>query len=229
MNRVLLEEMFNKYYPKCPLDNLTYNIEQFGSIEKTTIKFNESLACPIYCICDGHYMMWYGDHGSFAFDCTWETSVFNIPFGSPYYLFEKFDVTSIAGWAGKEFDSNKCEQEVLNYLYESSWWEDLSDYDKSKIKGYLTTDKWYPDIDDYKLSRSVDKYLVEDIRSLLQSTNDSFEFITKLRDMDKDDSPFSECFELYNAGEVLSPHFWFILMCLSEVVKKEKEKSEDIK
>ena len=47
MNRKLLEEMFNKYYPKCPLDNLTYNIEQFGLIEKTTIKFNESLACPI--------------------------------------------------------------------------------------------------------------------------------------------------------------------------------------
>lgn len=222
----MLEENFNKYYPKCPLDKLTYTIEKFGNIEKTTIKFNESLMCPIYCICDGHYMMWYGDHGSFTFDCTWGTSIFNIPFGSPNYLFEKFDVTSIAGSAGKEFNSDECEKEVLNYLYESDWWEELSDYDKSRIKGYLTTDKWYPDIDDYHLSNDIDKYLVEDIRSLIQATSDRFEFIVKLRDLDRDDSPFSECYELYSAGEVISPHFWFILRCLKEVVDREKKKQK---
>ena len=226
---MILEEMFNKYYPKCPLDKLTYKIERFGDLEKTTISFNnEQLMCPIYCICDSHYMHWYGDHGAFSFDCTWNTSIFNIPFNSPNYLFEKFDVTGIAGSAGKEFDSEECKKEVLNYLYESYWWEEeLSDYDKSKIKGYLTTDKWYPDIDDYKLSRSVDKDLVEDIRALVQATSDRFEFIVKLRDLDKDDSPFCECYDLYSAGEIISPHFWFILRCLKEVVDKETLKLED--
>lgn len=224
----LLEEKFQKYYPKCPLDTIKYEIEKFGAVEKVTIKFGEQLMCPIYCICDGHYMHWYGDHGSYSFDCTWNTSIFNIPFNSPYYLFEKFDITGIAGGAGKEFDSEECKKEVLNYLYESYWWEEeLSDYDKTKIKGYLTTDKWYPDIDDYKLSRSVDKNLVEDIRDLIQSTNDRFEFIVKLRELDKDDSPFCECYDLYSAGEIISPHFWFILRCLKEVVDRETEKLED--
>lgn len=224
----LLEEKFNKYYPKCPLDKIKYSIEELGeNTEKITIIFSESLACPIYCICDNHYMLWYGDHGSFSFDCTWKTSLFNIPFNSPHYLFEKMDTTSIAGGAGKEFDSEECKKEVLNYLYESCWWEELSDYDKSRIKGYLTSDKWCPDIDDYKLSRSVDKNLVEDIRDLIQATNDRFEFIVKLRDMDRDNSPFCECYELYNAGEIISPHFWFILRCLKEIADRETRNLED--
>ena len=220
-NKILVEYKFNKYYPKGDLSNMSYTIENFGPIEKTTIKFNDSLACPIYCICDDHYMHWYGDHGAFSFDCTWKTSIYEIPFNSPYYLFEKFDVTSIAGSAGKDFEPKECEAEVLNYLYESGWWEDLSDYDKSRVKGYLTTDKWYPDINDYHLSNSVDKYLVEDIRELIQATNDRFEFIIKLRDLDRTDSPFEDCHELYSAGEELSPHFWFIMRCLLEVVRRE--------
>lgn len=146
MSKTILEENFCKHYPKADLNSIDYKIEKFGNdtdgyIEKTTITFKDSFQCPIYCICDGHYMMWYGDHGSFTFDCTWKTSIFNIPFGSPSYLFEKFDVTSIDRAAGKEFNSEICEREVLNYLYESAWWEELSDYDKSRIKGYLTTDK----------------------------------------------------------------------------------------
>lgn len=224
MCKSVIEEKFDIYYPKTNLKSLNYKIENFGGIEKTTITFNESLMCPIYCICDGHYMMWYGDHGSFSFDCTWNTSIFNIPFNSPNYLFEKFDVTSIDGSAGKEFNPEKCEEETSNYLYESDWWEELSDYNKGKIKGYLTTDKWCPDIDDYKLSKDIDKYLVEDIRKLIKSSHDRYDFIINLRDLDRDGSPFFECYDLYRAGESLSPHFWFILRCLFEVVNREKEK-----
>ena len=222
MNKAIIEENFYKYYPKADLSNLTYSIENFGPVEKTTIKFKEGLQCPIYCICDGRYMMWYGDHGSFAFDCTWDTSIFNIPFHSPHYLFEKMDITSIDGSAGKDFDPKDCETKVLNYLYESDWYDELSDYDKSRVKGFITSDKWSPDIDDYHLSNSVDKCLVEDIRQLVKSTHDRFEYINCLRDIDNGEGPFSDCFELYNAGEILSPHYWFILMCLATVVEKEK-------
>ena len=224
----LLEEKFQKYYPKCPLDTIKYEIEKFGSIEKVTIKFGEQLMCPIYCICDSHYMHWYGDHGSFSFDCTWNTSIFNIPFNSPNYLFEKFDVTSIAGGAGKAFNSEECEEKVLQYIYESDWYQELDGYDKSRIKGYLTSEKWHPDIDDYHLSSNVDKDIVEKMRDLVISAYDRFEYITTLRDM-PDEGPFCDCYDLYNAGEIISPHFWFILRCLKEVVDREQTKLEDKK
>ena len=226
MNKSTIEENFYKHYSKCDLANLDYKVENFGPIEKTTISFKEGLRCPIYCVCDDHYMMWYGDHGSFSFDCTWETSIFNIPFYSPYYLFEKMDVTSIDGSAGKDFEPDDCKKKVFQYIYESDWYEELSDYDKSRVKGYLTTDKWHPDIEDYHLSSNVDKDLVEQMRSLMVSTHDRFEYINTLRELDCDKGPFCDCFELYNAGEILSPHFWLILLCLSIAVEKEKNKNE---
>ena len=65
---------------------------------------------------------------------------------------------------------------------------------------------------------------MEDIRKLIKSSHDRYDFIINLRDLDRDGSPFSECYDLYRAGESLSPHFWFILRCLFEVVNREKEK-----
>ena len=226
LNKYIIEQC-KKEYPKVEnaLKEIKYEIFHYGDeIEKVKFTFGE--LCPIYCLCDGYYMLWYGDHGSFSFDCTWKTSLFNIRFNSPNYLFEKMDITSIDGSAGKYFNPNKCREDILNYLYESDWYEELSDYDKSRVKGFITSEKWCPDIDDYKLSSSVDKELVEDIRKLIQSTNDRYEFINEIREIDRDGSPFSECYELYNAGEEISYHFWLILLGLNYIYCKEMEKKE---
>lgn len=204
------------------LDKINYTVDKISdNIERVEWSINGG--CPMYCLCDGHYMMWYGDHGSFTFDCTWRTSLMKIPFNSPHYLFEKLDMTSIDRSGGKYFDSDRCKEEVLNYLYESGWWEDLSDYNKSRVKSYITSNKWFPDIDDYKLSKDVDKCLVEEIRELIGSTSDRYDFICKLRELDRADSPF-ECCELYSAGEQISYHFWFILLCLNYIYCRELEK-----
>lgn len=219
-----LFELCKKDYPGLNSDNISYKIETLGNIEKTSIFFGEY--CPIYCLCDGNYMHWYGDHGAFSFDCTWKTSVKNLPFNSPSYMFEKLDVTSIHGGAGKEFDSDICKKEVLDYLYESGWWEDLSNYDKSRIKGYITTDKYYPDIADYKISNNVNPYLVEEIRELVSATVDRFDFICKLRELDRSDTPFECCESLYKAGERISPHFYLIFYLLSVVVDLESKRVE---
>ena len=226
MNQYIVDQC-KKEYPKCEtiFDKFYYKIDKLGDIEKISFWFDQEFNCPMYCLCDGNYMMWYGDHGSFTFDCTWKTSLFKIPFNSPHYLFEKLDMISIDGSAGRYFDSYKCKEEVLNYLYKSGWWEDLSDYNKSKIKAYLTSDKWFPDIADYKISNNVDKCLVEEIRELIGSTSDRYDFISKIRELDRADSPF-ECCELYSAGEQISYHFWFILMCLNWIYDQELQKQE---
>jgi hypothetical protein len=135
INEYILEKC-KKEYPavETVLSEIKYSIEEYGHIEKIKFTFGND-CCPIYCLCDGRYMMWYGDHGSFTFDCTWQTSLMKIPFNSPHYLFEKLDKSGARG-TGLVWNPTVAKKALLERIYETSWWEEEieSDAVREQIK-----------------------------------------------------------------------------------------------
>ena len=219
MNNYIIEQA-QKEYPLCHtiLDKINYTIEKLSSsIEK--ISFNIDGGCPIYCLCDGRHMMWYGDHGSFTFDCTWQTSLKKIPFQSPHYLFEKLDRSGARG-TGYIWNGKKAEKELLEDLYSSEWWEDLPDHSREVLKEFFEGSPWKCawnlDLPD------VDEDMIERIKECLNASHDEFEFASQLNELEDEDPLYIE--NLYNAGNEITPHFWFTLMCLNWIYDKELEK-----
>ena len=226
LNPTILERC-KKYYPQVEksLNCLTYKIERFDlDLQRITIRFGEHEGCPLYCICSGNYMIWFGDHGSFTFDCTWNTSLNNIPFESPYYLFGKLDKINIE--SGKEFNSGKCRKEILDTLYSSYWWEEeVLDVDKSNLKEYFETQ--YCDVDDFILMGEYDELMLERCKRLINHSYDRFEVIQYMRELEQGDPLYDDDQAIYNAGWEISPHFWFIFLCLNYVFIKEDENKEN--
>lgn len=220
-----LFEICKKDYPGLNLDNLNYKIEIFGDLEKVEIWLND--CSPIYCLCDGNYMHWYGDHGSFSFDCTWKTSVRNLPYYSPAYMFEKLDQTAILG-PGKEFNATKARKAILDQLFNSSWWEEeVLEEDKPIIKNlFESTYIFYKSIWGLETQKEYDQNMLEQIATVLDASSDQFELITHLRDLDDTNPLNDDDYHLYYAGETISPHFYLIFYALSVVAELEAKKEE---
>ena len=227
MNKYIVEQC-KKEYPSCEtiFDRFYYKIDKLGDIEKISFWFDQEFNCPMYCLCDGKHMMWYGDHGSFTFDCTWRTSLMKIPFQSPHYLFEKLDKSGARG-TGLIWNPDVAKKAVLERIYESSWWEEEieSEFIRSQIKelfeGPAYKDSFYYETGDQ------DDEMLDAIKDLINATENESLFAAKLNEM-KDDWPISsDDYDLYDCGNEISYHFWFILMCLNWIYDKEIEKENN--
>ena len=226
INSYILEQC-KKEYPNVDtvLDQIEYKIEKLNDqVEKISFTFAER--CPIYCICDGYYMLWYGDHGSFTFDCTWITSLMQIPFNSPHYLFEKLDRSGARG-TGLVWNPTLAKKCLLEYIYETSWWEeeieseDIREQIKELFEGPAYKDSFY-----YKTGDQDDEML-DAIKDLINATENESLFAAKLNEM-PDRYPISSGdYDLYDCGNEISPHFWFILLGLNYIYCKEMEKVSD--
>ena len=211
-------ENCKKAYPNVErsLGILKYQIINVNGIEKTAIKFNDS--CPIFCLCDGNHMMWYGDHGSYMFDCTWKASVMNIPFGSPDYLIEKLDCPH----RYKEFSMAEARKCCIEYLKESSWYEEeLTEGQKIEILDYLSNpwnNYW-----DYEELESLGIELLDRVKNVISAENE-YEYIAALNCLEEIDPLYDYDCCLHSSGYAVSEHFWFILLCLNYIQVKEKER-----
>lgn len=226
MNQYIIDQC-KKEYSKCDtiLNKINYKIENYGD-KIQRISWNFEGGCPMYCMCDGYHMLWYGDHGSFSFDCTWITSLKKIPFQSPYYLFEKLD-RSGARATGKMWDSQIAKKAVLNSIYETSWWEELeeSDHVKEEIKS-LFEGPYYKSAFNYNTGGQDDDML-DRLKLLLNATQNEWEFISQLNGMeDEDPITSSNDYDLFDCGNVIVPGFWFYLMCLNYIYDCEEAKKE---
>lgn len=70
-------------------EDIKYEMQHFTdeiSRVKITSKSKQNFCCPVYALFDGYHMCWYGDYGSFVFDCTWKTNVMNLAYQSPYFM-----------------------------------------------------------------------------------------------------------------------------------------------
>lgn len=227
MNNYIIEQT-QKEYPKCDaiLDKINYKIEKLSdTVEK--ISFNIDGGCPIYCMCDGKHMMWYGDHGSFTFDCTWQTSLMNIPFQSPHYLFEKLDKSGARG-TGLVWNPDKAKKTVLEHIYESNWWEEeiesetVREQIKELFEGPAYKDSFY-----YKTGNQDDEML-DAIKDLINATENESLFAVKLNEMKEDWPISSDDYDLYDCGNEISCHFWLILMCLNWIYDKELDRKSNL-
>ena len=226
INSYILEQC-KKEYPKVDivLDQIQYTIEHYNGIEKIKFTFDNG-CCPIYCLCDDRYMMWYGDHGSFTFDCTWKTSLMKIPFNSPHYLFEKLDKSGAKG-TGLVWNSAKAKKAVLETIYESSWWEEEieSDIVRDEIKQLFEGPAWKDSF--YYHTGQQDDEMLDALKRLLNETENEWRFATCLNDLPESYPINSEDYELYECGNEITPHFWFILLGLNYIYCKELEKQDD--
>lgn len=223
VNPYILEQC-KKEYPKVDtvLDQIEYTITRYeNGMEK--VKFTFSEHCSIYCICDERYMMWYGDHGSFTFDCTWQTSLMKIPFQSPHYLFEKLDKSGARG-TGLVWNSDKARKAVLERIYETSWWEEEIESDivreeiKQLFEGPAYKDSFYYD------TGQQDDEMLDRLKDLINETENEWRFATCLNDMPENYPINSSDYDLYECGNEITPHFWFILLGLNYIYCKELEK-----
>lgn len=226
LSEYILQQARN-YYPNIEnaIDKIQYTITEFDGIER--IKFTlEEEGCPMYCVCDDRYMSWYGDHGSFTFDCSWKTSLRKIPFNSPSYLFTKLDRCGARG-TGLIWNGELARKNLLEYIYESDWWSELDDEPlaetlKEDLKSFFEG-PYYKDTDDYYTGK-LDDSMLDRIKDLINSAHEEWAFIQKLNDMEETDVINSDDEWLYECGNEITPHFWFILFALNIIYAKEIEK-----
>lgn len=218
-NEYVLSEAL-KHYPGLKIDNITYEISQQGELTRIKMGLSDELNCPIYCLFDGYHMLWYGDHGSFTFDCTWKVALDNIPFNSPSYLFEKLDNYSHY----KQFNYTLKNQQLIKELKETSWWEEEVEEElKDGLLQYFT--ERYMSFWEIN-TKNLDEDMLERVKELFDAT-DEYEYITACRNLCSED-PFSDDdYYIYSLGEEITPHYWLILYLLSVVKDKEELRKND--
>ena len=222
VNKTILEKT-KQHYPSIEqvLDKIQYTITNSDGIER--IRFTLDEHCPMYCLSDDNYMMWYGDHGSFTFDCTWKTSLRKIPFNSPEYLFSKLDKCGNRG-RGLEWNSTSAKENLLEYIYETSWWQEEieSDIVREEIINLFEGPPWKDSF--YYHTGKQDDEMLDRLKDLLNETENEWRFATKLNDMKESDPVNSDDDYLYECGNEITCHFWYILLCLNIIYLKELEK-----
>lgn len=197
--------------------NLKYSVTKFddvngNSIERTKIELERGF--PIYCLCDGYYMSWYGDYGSLGFDCTWKTSITNLPYQSPHYMYEKLDLLSKAPGNFKEFDGDLCRKELIETVKESSGYEELDEVEQEKLLDYIRSP--YSDIPD-ELKYEEDE--LDEIRDCyFAASEDEYSFVNAVREI-SDNNTFISCesYDMYNFGMQVPTYFFIIFYVLSIV------------
>ena len=209
---------------------LTYGTVKIDdSIERTTVRFSESLMCPIHCLCDGYYMSWYGDYGGLTFECSWKTSVTNLPYQSPYYLYEKVDVLSKHQSILKEFNSALCRKNLLKCIQDSDGYDELEDSLKDELIEYITN--YYG----VYLSEELEEYEkeVDELQQCYAAAGeDQTSWVSSVREV-SDDNRFISCevYDLYDIGDELPLSYFIVLYVLSivaeDICKNEQQGLEE--
>lgn len=204
-------------------EDIEYEIENFtDKLSKVAIKSKTGSFCPVYARFDGYHMSWYGDYVFFGFCCTWETNVFNLAYGSPYYLLEKLE-----GCERKVFNAVKCEQELLRVIKEGPWYQfDLNEEQKKRFEQFWNEDFSYVgDADEDCLHEYEEE--AKKLKELQNSIGSEFEWLAAINKLEPDDENLFDCehYELYNLGKEAPCRFFIILYMLSVVANSETANS----
>ena len=205
-----------------PYEEIDYEIQRFTdeiSRVKITSKTNRRFCCPVYAMFDGYNMSWYGDYGSWVFNCTWKTDISNLAYDSPYYQLEKLDSRE-----RDEFDEEECKEKLLKIIREGDWYNyDLIDEQRERFDEFIADE--YDYISYYDDALSEHKDLCELLQQLVRATCDEIEWASAIRHNEFDESDFGNVFgyeeyELYNIGRKAPLRFFIILYMLSVVAAK---------
>lgn len=228
-NAIIAEILQKKYdiNDLTPYEEIEYEIQQFTE-EISRVKINSIsgrlFCCPVYAMFDGYHMSWYGDYGSFVFDCTWKTNVMNLAYQSPYYQLEKLDSR-----ARYSFDSETCEEKFLEAVKSGDWYnDDLSEEQRKHFDEYISDSYYYICSDDILYEH---EEVCEAIKKLYRATDDEYEWVAEIRNPDLEEDDFYNIFgcsdyELYNIGNKAPIKFFIILYMLSVVANMESERRE---
>lgn len=204
-------------------EDIHYELQNLADgIQRVKITSPESKGgfwCPVYAMFDGYHMCWYGDYGSFVFDCTWKVNICNIAYGSPYYQLEK-----LRNRRQREFDGVKCREELLKVIKEGTWYKaDLSDEQRTHLDNYLEVPYCSICYDDALYEH---EETCEWLKNLLNSTDNEYEWVAAVNKMDQEMLDIVECehSDLFDMGQKPPIQFFIMLYLLSVVANAEKEK-----
>ena len=208
-------------------EEIKYEIQHFTdeiSRVKITSKSKRDFCCPVYALFDGYHMSWYGDYGSFVFDCTWKTNIMNLAYESPYYQLEKLDSRK-----RYSFDSATCEEQFMKLVKEGDFYnEDLNEEQRKRFDEYISESLDYICYDDILCEH---EEVCEAIKKLYRATGDEYEWVAEIRNNDLDEYDFYNVFgcadyEIYDIGNKAPLRFFIILYLLSVVANMESEDTE---
>lgn len=208
-------------------EEIKYEIQHFtDEISRVKIKSisKKDFCCPVYAMFDGYHMSWYGDYGSFVFDCTWKTNVMNLAYESPYYQLEKLDSR-----CRYEYNEEVCAEILLKEIKESDWYtETLNDEQRKRFDEYIEESCDYISYDDVLYEH---ENICEELKKLYRATDDEYEWVAAIRNIDIDPDEMyyifgCESYELYNIGNKAPVRFFIILYMLSVVANMESEDTE---
>jgi hypothetical protein len=208
-------------------EEIKYEIQHFTddiSRVKIMSTSKRDFCCPVYAIFDGYHMSWYGDYGSFVFDCTWKTNVMNVAYDSPYYQLEKLDVPK-----RYQFNEQKCGKKLLELIKEGDWYNsDLNEEQKKRFDVFIATS--YDSIWDDDVLYEHEE-VCGAIKKLYQATGDEYEWVSEIRNTDLEEEDFYNIFgcadyEIYDIGNKAPLRFFIILYLLSVVANMESEDTE---
>lgn len=208
-------------------EEIEYEIQRFTdeiSRVKIKSKSKKSFCCPVYALFDGYHMSWYGDYGSFVFDCTWKTNVMNLAYQSPYYQLEKLDSRK-----RYSFDSETCEKQFLKLIKEGDFYnDDLTEEQRKRFDEYISESLDFISYDDIL---SEHEEVCEAIKRLYRATGDEYEWVAEIRNNDLEEDDFYNVFgcadyEIYDIGNKAPLRFFIILYLLSVVANMVEVKGE---
>lgn len=205
-------------------EEIEYEIQRFTdeiSRVKIKSKSENSFCCPVYALFDGYHMSWYGDYGSFVFDCTWKTDIMNLAYQSPYYQLEKLDSRK-----RYSFDSETCEKQFLKLIKEGDFYnEDLTEEQRKRFDEYISESIDFISYDDILYEH---EEVCEAIKRLYRATGDEYEWVAEIRNNDLEEDDFYNVFgcadyEIYGIGNKAPLRFFIILYLLSVVANMESK------
>ena len=208
-------------------EEIEYEIQRFTdeiSRVKIKSKSKKSFCCPVYALFDGYHMSWYGDYGSFVFDCTWKTNIMNLAYQSPYYQLEKLDSRK-----RYSFDSETCEKQFLKLIKEGDFYnDDLTEEQRKRFDEYISESLDFISYDDIL---SEHEEVCEAIKRLYRATGDEYEWVAEIRNNDLEEDDFYNVFgcadyEIYDIGNKAPLRFFIILYLLSVVANMVDVKGE---
>lgn len=208
-------------------EEIEYEIQRFTdeiSRVKIKSKSKKSFCCPVYALFDGYHMSWYGDYGSFVFDCTWKTNIMNLAYQSPYYQLEKLDSRK-----RYSFDSETCEKQFLKLIKEGDFYnDDLTEEQRKRFDEYISESLDFISYDDIL---SEHEEVCEAIKRLYRATGDEYEWVAEIRNNDLEEDDFYNVFgcadyEIYDIGNKAPLRFFIILYLLSVVANMVEVKGE---
>lgn len=208
-------------------EEIEYEIQRFTdeiSRVKIESKSKKSFCCPVYALFDGYHMSWYGDYGSFVFDCTWKTDIMNLAYQSPYYQLEKLDSRK-----RYSFDSETCEKQFLKLIKEGDFYnDDLTEEQRKRFDEYISESLDFISYDDILYEH---EEVCEAIKRLYRATGDEYEWVAEIRNNDLEEDDFYNVFgcadyEIYDIGNKAPLRFFIILYLLSVVANMVEVKGE---